>query len=54
MMTKKLLVASGYSLQLNFFNIAVNDFDANKSAGYRRVLVVTELIASETGECQIA
>ena len=29
------------------FNIVVNDFDANKSARYSRVLVVTELVVSE-------
>ena len=44
---KRILIAA----QL-FFNISVSDFDANKSAGYRRVLVVTELIASKTAVYQ--
>ena len=44
---KRILIAAKL-----FFNIAVSDFDTNKSAGYRRVLVVTELIASETGVYQ--
>ena len=35
------------------FNIAVNDFNAKKSAHYSRVLVVTELVESRT-QCKEA
>ena len=37
---KRLLVVTEH------FNIAVNDFDAQKSAHYSRVLLVTELVVS--------
>ena len=37
---KRLLVVT------ELFNIAVNDFDAQKSARYSRVLLVTELVVS--------
>ena len=37
---KRLLVVT------ELFNIAVNDFDAQKSAHYSRVLLVTELVVS--------
>ena len=47
-MQKKLLITCGCSLQPNFFNIAVNDLDAKKSACCSWVLVVTELIVSST------
>ena len=39
-MQKKLLVVT------KLFNIAVNYFDAKKSACYSRILVVTELVVS--------
>ena len=43
-MQKKLLVISGVLVVTELFNIAVNDFDAKKSACYSRMLVVTEIV----------
>ena len=35
-------------VETELFNIVVSDFDAKKSTRYRRVPVLTELVASET------
>ena len=47
-MQKKLFLQVGARCNWNFFNIAVNYFDAKKFARYSQVLVVTELVASGT------
>ena len=47
-MQKKLLVKKGVFIVTELFNIAVNNFDAKKSARCSRVLVVTELVISGT------
>ena len=42
------LQEGAYIIVTELFGIAVNDFDAKKSARYSRVLVVIELVASGT------
>ena len=47
-MQKKLLFHEWVLIVTELFNIAVNDFDTNKSACYNWVLAVTELVVRGT------
>ena len=45
---KTLLITSGVLVATELLNIAVNNFDAKKSARCSRMVVVTELVVSGT------